>query len=67
MKAAIAATYAALVAFLFCAFASAYFRWHPSVTGPAAAVCAVGLIACGLWLNRAASAGDDEDDEEGQR
>lgn len=63
MKAPIATMAVLLVAFLFCAFASAYFSWHSSVTGPATAVCAVGLIACGVWLNRSAGDEDGEEDE----
>jgi apolipoprotein N-acyltransferase len=63
MRAAIAATLAVLAAFVFCALASAYFHWHSSVTAPVTAVCALGLLACGVWLNRSAG-GDEEDDEE---
>ena len=63
----VAVTLAVLAAFLFCVFASADFHWHTPVTGPAAAVCALGLVACGAWLNRSAGAGDgSEDDEEGE-
>ena len=62
MNRALAATAAVLAAFVFCALASAYFSWHSWITGPATAVCAVGLLACGAWLNR--SAGDPDDDED---
>jgi hypothetical protein len=52
--AATAAFLAVLAAFLFCVLASTVFGWHSAFTGPAAAVCATGLLACGLWLNRSA-------------
>jgi apolipoprotein N-acyltransferase len=62
MRAALAAVLAVLAAFVFCALASAAFRFHPAVTGPAAAVCAAGLVACGVWLNRKAGAEDDPEE-----
>ena len=55
MTAALAALLAFLAAFVFCVLASTVFGWHPAVTRPATAVCALGLIACGAWLNRSAS------------
>ena len=59
----LAATLVALVAFVFCVFASTLLKWHPDVTGPLTAACAVALIASGVWLNRAAGRGGE--DEEG--
>jgi hypothetical protein len=59
MRAALAAFLAVLAAFVFCALASTVLRFHPAVTGPATAVCAAGLMACGVWLNRKAGGGDD--------
>ena len=55
MTAALTALLAFLAAFVFCVLASTVFGWHPAVTRPATAVCALGLIACGAWLNRSAS------------
>ena len=55
MTAALCGFLALLAAFVFCVFASTIFGWHSAVTRPATAVCALGLIACGVWLNRSAS------------
>jgi len=52
--AALLAVYSILVAFVLCVLASTVLAWHAAVTGPAAGACAVGLVACGVWLNRAA-------------
>lgn len=54
MTAAVAAFLVVLAAFVFCALTSTLFAWHTAVTGPATAVCAVGLVTCAVWLNRAA-------------
>ena len=55
MNAALAATLAFLAAFVFCVCASTIFGWHSAITRPATSVCAVGLVACAVWLNRSAS------------
>ena len=54
-NAALAALLAFLAAFVFCALASMFFGWHTAITRPATAACAVGLVACAVWLNRSAS------------
>ena len=51
-----------LAAFLFSVFASTVYHWHSEVTGPLTAFCAVALVACGVWLNRAAGSDDGEDE-----
>lgn len=59
----LAAFLASLIVFAFCAFASALYGWHSAITGPATAISAVALIACGVWLNR--TAGSDGGEDEG--
>ena len=55
MKAPLALLLILLAAFMSCVLASTLFRWHPAITGPATSACAIGLIACAVWLNRRAS------------
>ena len=64
MKAPLAALLVLLAAFVFCVLTSTVFGWHPAVTRPAAAACAAGLIACGVWLNWNAGSSDVEDEDE---
>ena len=54
MTAPLTAVAVTLAAFVACVLASTVFHWHAALTRPAASCCAVALIACGLWLNRAA-------------
>lgn len=61
MKAALAALLVTLAAFVSCVLASTFFGWHSAITRPATSVCAIGLFACGIWLNRSAGGSDQED------
>ena len=63
MKAPVVTLLALLAAFVFCVFASTLSGWHSAITRPATAACALGLIACGVWLNRSAGrSGEDDKD-----
>jgi hypothetical protein len=54
MNRALTAFVVVLAAWLLCVLASTMLGWHPAITRPAAAVCAIALIACAVWLNRSA-------------
>jgi hypothetical protein len=62
MNAAAAGLVLSLAAFAACVLASTCFAWHPALTGPGAALSAVALTACAVWLNRSAGGSDSEEE-----